>query len=183
MEPRLPDPSRLLRRRLSDLIREERPRGRFHVQLIRNDEPEASDDRVAQVLLQRWSRVAAVEGGLTGAAGLFGVPLNWVLFTYCQVALTVSIAEAYGRVLEGPSGEDAVLDVIGRSHGVQGLVRASPRVLGALARSLALRQGLSSIGRLVPLVAVPISARLNHRGLERTGREALRRFGNVIMLT
>lgn len=177
------NPERLFRRRLSDLIREERPRGRFHIELIRNQEPDASEDRVAQVMMDRWVRVAAVEGGLTGAAGLLGVPVNWVLFTYCQVALTVSIAEVYGRTLEGTTGEDAVLEVIGRSHGVEGLVRASPRVLGSLAKALAMRQGLASFGRMVPLVAAPIGARLNEQGLRRTGAEALRRFGNVLLVS
>lgn len=182
VKPWLHDPRALFRRRLADLIRDERPRARLLIRLIRSAEPGASDDRVAQILMKRWAQAAAVEGGLTGAVGLFGVPVNWVLFTYFQVAMTVAIAEVYGLVLEGESGESAVIEVIKRAHGVGEVRRAGPPLLGALARSLALRQGLATFGRLVPLVAVPLTARLNQRDLRRTGAEALRRFGNVVML-
>lgn len=170
------------KRRLRDLIEQERRRAQFHIDLIRRSEPNASNDRVAHVMLERWTRLAAVEGGLTGAAGLFGVPLNFLLFSYAQVAVVVSIAEAYGIGLEGKAGEDALLEVIGRAHGMPDLVRAGPRVLGALARAFALRHGLGTLGRLMPMVAAPISATLNRRGMARIGRHALERFGNVIMI-
>jgi hypothetical protein len=170
------------RRRLSQLIAEEEKRAALHIELIRVLEPHASPDRVAHLLLERWATVAALEGGFTGAAGLFGIPMNFVLFTYCQVAVTVSIARAYGIGLSGRAGEDAVLEVIGRAHGLEGLMRASPRVLGALARRLAMQRGFRMLGRWVPLVAAPISARINQRDLRRTGTEALRRFGQVVLV-
>ncbi|MGF1511769.1 MAG: hypothetical protein ACFB9M_19915 [Myxococcota bacterium] len=169
------------RRRLGSLIEEETKRAALHIELIKMVEPHASSDRVAQVLLQRWSTVAALEGGFTGAAGLFGIPANAVLFTYCQVAVTVSIAQAYNVRLTGRSGEDAVLDVIGRVHGLDGFRRASPRVLGAMAGRLATRRGFRFLGRWVPLLAAPLSARMNQRDLQRTGWEALRRFGRVVL--
>jgi hypothetical protein len=169
-------------RRLRDLIAQERKRARFHIDLIQRGDPSASPDRVAHVILERWTKVATVEGGVTGAAGLFGVPLNVLLFTYFQVAVVVSIAESYGIALEGRAGEEAVLDVIGRAHGVPDLVRAGPQVLGSLARMLAVRHGLGAMGRLVPMIAAPISAALNRRGMHRTGREALHRFGNIVMI-
>ncbi len=170
------------KKRLRDLIEQERTRAQFHIDLIRRAEPDASRDRVAHVMLERWTKLAAVEGGLTGAAGLFGVPLNFLLFSYAQVAVVVSIAEAYGIVLEGRAGEEALLDVIGRAHGMPDLVRAGPRVLGALAKMFALRHGLGTLGRLVPMIAAPISATLNRRGMVRIGRHAMERFGNVIMI-
>jgi len=55
-------------------------------------------------------------------------------------------------------------------------------VLGALARALALRHGLGAAGRLIPMIAAPISAALNRRGMKRIGKEALARFGNVVMI-
>lgn len=178
----LRDPKRLVRGRLSALIADERQRARFHLRLLRLAEPDASPDRLAHLFVDRWAAVAAVEGGLTGAVGLVGVPFNAVLFTYCQLAVTVGIAEIYGLELEGEPGEDAVLSVIGRAHGIEEVVRASPRVLGAVVRTLALRRGLPLLGRAVPFVAAPIGARLNRRDLARTGREALRRFGRVVMV-
>ncbi len=170
------------RQRLRDLIAGERRRARLHIELVRQLEPGASPDRVAHLVLSRWVAAAAVEGGLTGALGFLGVPLNFLLFAYGQVAVIVSIAEAYEIGLDGESGEDAVLDVLGRAHGLEGVVRESPRVLGAIARTLALRHGLSTMGRLIPMVAAPIGAKLNQREMIRTGHEALRRFGNVIMI-
>jgi hypothetical protein len=166
--------------RLRDLIAQERNRARLHIQFIRQSEPVASNDRVAHILVERWSTVAAVEGGLTGAFGLIGVPLNLLLVAYFQLALVVSIAEAYDVGLEGDTGEEAILSVIGRAHGVEDMVRASPRLLGELAKALALRHGLGTLGRLVPLAASPISAKLNQRDMGRIGGEALRRFGGVI---
>lgn len=176
------DPKRLVRGRLSALIADERERARFHIRLLRLEEPDASLDRVAHRIIERWSAVAAFEGGVTGAAGLLGIPVNAVLFTYCQLAVAVSVAEAYGIELEGESGEDAVLQVVGRAHGMEEVVRASPRVLGALVRTLALKGGLPLLGRAVPFVAAPVGARLNRRDLARTGAEALRRFGRVVMV-
>lgn len=176
------NPGVTARSRLRTLIKTERRRAQWHIDLIKRAEPYASRDRVAHLILDRWRNVATVEGGLTGAFGLAGVPLNLLLFAYCQFAVVVSIAEAYGVALEGEAGEAALLDVIGRAHGIEDLVRSSPRVLGALARALAIKHGLGTLGRMVPMVAAPISARLNRRELQRTGNEALRRFGNVIMI-
>ena len=92
------------------------------------------------------------------------------------------MAETYGIRLTGASGEEAVLSVLGKAHGVEDLVREGPRLLGEVARILALRHGLESMGRLIPLVSVPLSAALNHRQMQRTGQEALRRFGHVVMI-
>lgn len=170
------------RERLRDLIADERRRAQVHIALIRRTEPGASSDRLAHLMIERWTKVASVEGGITGALGLFGVPLNLALFVYCEVALIVSVAEAYQLVLEGEGGEDTVLDVLGRAHGIEDVLRSSPRVLGAIARAVALRHGFSSLGRLVPLVAAPIAAKLNERDMERLGGEALRRFGNVVQI-
>ncbi|MEO1335344.1 MAG: EcsC family protein [Myxococcota bacterium] len=167
---------------MRQLIRQERKRAQWHIDLIKRVEPYASRDRVAHLILQRWRRIAMVEGGLTGAFGLMGVPANLLLFAYCQLAVVVAIAEAYGVALDGEAGETALLDVLGKAHGIEDLVRASPKVLGALARALALRHGLGTLGRIIPMVAAPISARLNRNELQRTGSEALRRFGNVVMI-
>lgn len=170
------------RTRLRDLIAQERQRARLHIQLIRQTDPIASADRIANVIVDRWTKVAAVEGGITGAFGLVGVPLNFLLVAYFQLALVVSVAEAYGIQLEGDSGEDALLSIVGRAHGLEDVVRASPRILGALAKALALRHGLGTLGRLVPLAASPISAKLNERDMGRIGGEALRRFGNIVQI-
>lgn len=178
----VPDTRGMARARLRDLIDQERRRAQFHISLIRQGEPKASSDRIADVMFERWKKVSSVEGGVTGALGFAGVPLNLVLSLYCQIALIVSIAEAYDTPLDGQPGEDALLDVLGRAHGIDDFVKSSPRVLGALARSIALRRGFGTLGRLVPFVASPIAAKLNERAMHRLGLEALRRFGNVVRL-
>lgn len=170
------------RARLRDLIANERQRARWHIGLIRQNEPSASQDRVAGVLVDRWKRVASVEGGVTGAMGLFGIPINLLLFTYCQIALVVSVAEAYDTPLEGAPGEDALLEVLGKAHGIEDVLRSTPRVLGALARAFALKHGFGALGRVVPIVASPIAAKLNERDMQRLGFEAQRRFGQVFRI-
>lgn len=178
----LGDPRAAARKQLRELIEQERKRAQFHIDLIRRTEPQASKDRLANVLLERWTTVAKVEGGMTGVLGFLGVPLNLLLFAYCQIAVTVSIAEAYGIELRGDGGEEALVDVIGRVHGIEDVIRSGPRVLGALARALAIRHGLGAVGRLVPLLAAPVSAKLNEREMRRVGQAAMQRFGNVVLL-
>lgn len=170
------------RQRLRELIEDERARARARIAVLQGRDRLISKDRVAHLLLGRWMRVAAVEGGLTGAMGFLGVPLNSVLVTYLELATVVSIAEAYEVELSGEQGEKAVLEVMGRVHGVDDLVRAGPRVVGALAKALALKHGLGNLGRLVPMLASPISAALNQRSVAKIGGAAIQRFGNVVLL-
>ncbi len=171
-----------LRKNLRELIAQEKKRARIHIQWIRRSEPAVSKDRLARIMLERWVKVASVEGGITGTFGFLGVPTNLILFSYAQIALVVSIAEAYDAALDGVSGEEKVLAVIGRAHGVQDLVRAGPRVVSAIARAVALNRGLGMLGRMVPMVAAPISAKLNERDMSRVGQEAIRRFGHVVQV-
>lgn len=168
--------------RLRDLIDFERKRAKAHIESIRRRDPSVSPDRLAQQVLGRWTKVATIEGGVTGAMGFAGVALNSLLFTYFQLAAVVAIAEAYQIPLEGTAGEDALLEVLGRAHGVDDLVRAGPRVLGALAKALMVRHGLGSFSRLVPMISAPIAAKLNEREMDKLGALAIQRFGNVVML-
>jgi hypothetical protein len=166
--------------RLQRLIEQERKRAQLHIRWIRASEPVASDDRIAHLLVSRWTRVAAIEGGVTGSFGLFGVPANLLLFTYSQLALVVSVAEVYRRPLKNRSGEADILAVLGRAHGLEDLVRSAPRVLGPIAMALGRRYGIQAFGRFIPMVAVPIAARLNESQMDKVGKEAIRRFGNVV---
>lgn len=168
--------------RLRDLMEFERKRAQAQLESLRKREPNASSDRLAQLILERWTKVASIEGGVTGAMGFAGIALNSLLFTYFQLAVVVAIAEAYQIPLVGEAGEQALLEVLGRAHGVDDLVRASPRVLGALAKALMVRQGLGSISRLVPMISAPIAAKLNEREMGKLGQVAIQRFGNVILL-
>ncbi|MBI4816805.1 MAG: hypothetical protein HY791_11135 [Deltaproteobacteria bacterium] len=170
------------RTKLRELIDAERARARAHIAFVRKGEPTASADRIAEVIARRWITVSGVEGGITGAVGFVGVPLNILLLTYCQIALIVSIAECYGVALEGDAGEEALLEVLGRAHGGGDVLRASPRVLGSIAKAIALRHGMKSLGRLVPILASPIAARLNERDMEKLAELALRRFGRVVRI-
>lgn len=162
-----------------ELIEKERARAKIHIAWVREEEPDASSDRVARVLLQRFKKLALLEGGITGAAGFLGVPLNFVLFTYFQLAMVVAIAEVYGSSLEGEQGEEQLMRVLGRAHGMEVALRTTPRLLGALARTIAPKFGVSTLGRLVPLLSAPIAARMNAKDMERIGDEALRQFGNI----
>jgi len=170
------------RMRVRDLITKERDRAKVHIAWIRQTEPGASSDRIARVLLERFKKLASVEGGITGAAGLLGIPLNFVMFTYFQLAMVVAIAEVYGNQLEGKEGEDQLLRVLGRAHGLEDALRTTPRLIGSLAMALAPKYGLSTLGRLIPLLSAPIAARMNAKDIERTGLEALKQFGNVFQI-
>ena len=177
-----PDPDGAARRRLQDLIEYERRRAQAYISSIKRREPQASADRIAFVIMDRWTQVVRIEGGVTGVLGFIGIPLNLLMLTYCQVALVVSIAEAYSKELSGEKGEEVLLELLAQVHGVNDLVRNSPRLLGSLAAALTLRYGLGTLGRLIPLISAPISAKLNEQDMRRLGQAAMRRFGNVVML-
>lgn len=178
-----PDPESLRQKTVKELITDEHRRAQRHIAQIRRQHPDVSKDRVAQILLDRFITAATVEGGITGAFGLMGVPLNTLFFTYGQVALIVSVAEAYGVVLTSEGGDEALWTLLGQAHGVEDVLRATPRVIGSLAKVLALRYGIGSLSRAIPLLAAPISARLNRRHMKHTGHLAMQRFGQVVMLS
>ena len=170
------------RLRLRDLVVSERKRAQLHIALIKESNPDASPDRVARILVQRFKKLASVEGGITGAVGAIGVPVNFIVFTYFQLAMIVAIAEAYSSPLDDERGEQRLVEVLGRAHGIEDILRTTPRIIGSLAIALASKYGLSTLGRLVPLLSAPLSARMNARDMERTGSEALRTFGNVFQV-
>ncbi|MEE2904111.1 MAG: hypothetical protein VYC39_17420 [Myxococcota bacterium] len=170
------------RLRLRDLVVSERKRAQLHIALIKETNPEASPDRVARILVQRFKKLASVEGGITGAVGAIGVPVNFIMFTYFQLAMIVAIAEAYSSPLDDERGEQRLVEVLGRAHGIEDILRTTPKIIGTIAVALASKYGLSTLGRLVPLLSAPLSARMNARDMERTGSEALRTFGNVFQV-
>ena len=63
--PPLPDREGLARRRLRELLDDERRRARFHIDLIQRGPDRASADRTALVILRRGTRFASVYGGVT----------------------------------------------------------------------------------------------------------------------
>ena len=80
------------RLRLRDLVVSERKRAQLHIALIKESNPDASPDRVARILVQRFKKLASVEGGITGAVGAIGVPVNFIVFTYFQLAMIVALS-------------------------------------------------------------------------------------------
>ena len=170
------------RLRLRDLVVSERKRAQLHIALIKETNPEASPGRVARILVQRFKKLASVEGGITGAVGAIGVPVNFIMFTYFQLAMIVAIAEAYSSPLDDELGEQRLVEVLGRAHGIEDILRTTPKIIGTIAVALASKYGLSTLGRLVPLLSAPLSARMNARDMERTGSEAVRTFGNVFQV-
>lgn len=166
-----------------ELMTREQSRAQLRIAMIREMEPDASADRIAQILLLRYKKLASWEGGLTGIVGFLGVPTDFILFTYFQIALVVSIAEVYGRPMKGEAGEAQLLGILGRAHGLENALRSTPRLLGALAKALTKKYGFSTLGRLVPLISAPIAARMNAKDIERTGNEALRQLAKVFVIT
>lgn len=169
-----------VRARVLRWVMNERRRSRFYIEIIRRIEPEASRDRVAQLLAERWTQLARIEGGVTGAFGLVGIPLNLLLFSYAQFALIVAIAEVYGVTPEDSAGEEAILTTLREVQGFHQLVRTGPRIMAAIAKRLARHRGLAFMGRTVPLISAPLSAQLNASDMADVGRVAMRRFGKIV---
>jgi hypothetical protein len=66
--------------------------------------------------------------------------------------------------------------LFGHTQGLGSLQRASPLVLGRVARALLNKGGLVTMGRIVPVVSAPLSAYLNNRHLQAVGEEAVRHY-------
>jgi hypothetical protein len=139
--------------------------------------PAASKRELAQRLIDDKKQVAQTGGAVAGLLGLAAIPADLALVAYLQLSLVVEIAVLHGVNLKGPSGREQLLDVMGVARGdLAAAVRAVPLVASRLSKAAMKRLGWRTVGRVVPVVAAPVSAWLNSRDIQRMGAAALRRF-------
>lgn len=166
-------------RRLDEIILGEIERARPRVRRLRRRYPEAPERELAQRLMDQKKAWAGTGGMLTGLFGLLAVPADLVLVTYLQISIIVDIAVLHRVNLKSRRGQQEVLEILGRGNGIGPIVRAGPPVLARIVLIILRRRGIPILGRAVPLVAVPVSAYLNNRDIQRVGDEAVRHYGTL----
>jgi hypothetical protein len=172
-------PSRLkalANERLSELIDREAARARGSLDELHQRYPSAGPRELAQRYIDAKKQLASMLGGVSGAFGVVTVPLDLVGMVYLQLGLLVEIATVFKADLRTERGRQEVLDVFGYANGLGPLERAGPRVLGSLASMVLSKYGLKAFARVVPVVASPLSAYLNHRHIQKVGDSAIRHY-------
>jgi hypothetical protein len=167
--PRPPD--------LEELLLGEIGRARVRVTEVKRTFPSESQRQHARRLIEKKKQLARTGGAFAGLLGLGAIPADLALVAYLQLSLVVDIAVLHGVNLKGASGRAELLDVLGLDTGrFSALIRAAPLVASRLSRTAMREVGWRMVGRVVPVLAAPVSAWLNARDIHATGEAALRRF-------
>jgi len=167
---------KLSSKKLDDLVLREIPAARKRVAQLEEAYPSAHSRELGQRLVDNKKNVAGVVGGVSGVFGLVTIPADLLVMAWLQLALLVDIATLYKVNLKAEGERAQLFDIFGYANGAGSLTRAGPKVLGKMAGSALTRGGLETLGRAMPLVAVPLTAYLNNRHIQAVGDEAIRRY-------
>ena len=162
--------------RLDELVAKEAVRARARVEALQRAYPSAGARELCQRLVDAKKGLASAVGGVTGVFGAVTVPLDLVGMLYLQLVLVTEVATVFKVPLRSARERAELVDLLGYANGIGPVQRAGPRVLGALAATLLARGGLKTLSRAVPVVAVPVSAYLNGRHVQKVGDAAVRHY-------
>jgi hypothetical protein len=165
---------RLAGAKLSDIVLQEIARSRMRVDELQKRYPTAGAKELAQHLIDGKKALAGMAGGVSGVFGLISVPADLLFMAWLQIILLVDVATVYKVNLKSERARAELLDLFGYANGMGPLQRSSPKVLGGLAAKLAIKGGLPTLGRAMPLVAAPITAYLNNQHIQAVGEQAVR---------
>lgn len=160
--------------KLTDLVEQEVPRARKRIADLEQRYPSAGPRERAQRLIDEKKHLASMTGGVFGAFGLVGLPMDLTVMAWLQLTLLVDVATLYKVNLKGVRARSELLELYGYTTGVGGVQRSGPRVLGKVAEVLLSRGGMQTLGRAMPLVAAPVTAYLNNKHIQRVGEHAAR---------
>jgi len=178
------------------------PRAERDVRLIRERNPQATDRQLAIYFKRKYSRAARLEGAGTGAAGIFGLPVDLVALAWIQSRLVLSIATVYGHDMTDHRDRAAELLILqgihnAREPAIKAMVQASEKALTkvilrhvrkdalVLAKELFRVVGFkftrkALLEKGVPLVAVPISAGANQVSTQLLANSAIKFYDTTI---
>lgn len=158
---------------------EELARARLRVAELEQTHPGATRAELSRRLIDRAKDRAATRGMVAGIFGWLSIPADVAQVTWAQWCLVIELAVVHGVNLKSRTGRAELFGLFGIEGGEPGLpqlVRAAPRLVRTTASSWIRRMGWRAVGRTVPILAVPISAWVNGRDVEETGRQAIRHF-------
>ncbi|ATB43936.1 hypothetical protein CYFUS_009417 [Cystobacter fuscus] len=160
--------------KLTDLVQQEIPRARKRVLELEQRYPSAGVRERAQRLIDEKKHVASMTGGIFGVFGLVGLPMDLTVMAWLQLTLLVDVATLYKVNIKGTHALNELLELYGYTTGVGTVRRSGPRVLGSVAEVLLKKGGMQTLGKAMPLVAVPVTAYLNHKHIQMVGDNAVR---------
>lgn len=152
-------------------------RARVRVAQLERAHPNADKAELSRRLIDAAKERAARRGMISGLFGWMSIPADVAMVGWMRLVLSIELAVLHGVNLKSRSGRAELFDLMGiQGDDVGSLARATPRLVKRATSSMARRLGWRSVGRAVPILAVPISAWVNGNDIERAGVEALRRF-------
>ena len=170
------DVKKLANERLQDVILQELERSKTRVTELEKKYPSAQPRELAQRCIDDKKNLGSMIGGISGIFGIFSVPADLLVMAWLQLVLLVDVATVYKVNLQVERSRQELLDLFGYANGIGPVQRTGPKVLGSVAGMLLARGGFKTFGRVVPLVAGPITAYLNNRHIQEVGEEALRHY-------
>lgn len=163
--------------RLASWILAETGRARLRVKDIRTRYPSAPLSEQAERLLDEKKKWASTGGAVSGLFGLATLPLDFALVGYLQLSLIIDLAVLNDRHLKSASARREVLQIFFAANTTATTAAmASPRAVARLAERILSTKGMRFLGKMMPVVAAPITAALNTRALERVSEEAMRYY-------
>lgn len=170
---------RIPRPDLDAWLLQELSRSRLRVAGLQEKHPGADKAELSRRLIDLAKERAAKRGMVAGLFGWMSIPADVAQVAWMRFCLAVDLAVLHGVNLKSRSGRAELFDLLGLKGdepNLGTLARATPRWMKSATASMVKRIGWRSVGRTIPILAVPISAWVNGRDIEQMGTEALRRF-------
>lgn len=180
--PRAKNLRELAFRNVDQIILGEIERARPRLQALSDAHPKAGMRDKVEVLIDRKKSFAGTGGLMSGVFGAAAVPLDLVMVTYLQISVAVEVALLYRVNLKSRAAQQEVLDVVARGNGIGPIYRGGTPILARVALALLKRRGWPSLGRAVPLMAMPVCAWMNSRDIERVGTAARLHYDGLAKL-
>jgi uncharacterized protein (DUF697 family) len=177
--------TRVAKDKLASLYLDQITRARRRVDDLRTRYPAAQPTEMAQRLIDQKKAWASTGGAVSGLFGLVSVPADLAFVTALQLSLIIEIALVFKANLKSDRARTEVLEVLGYSNGADTVnlaSRAGPKLFARVAEMMLTKRGLASLGRVLPVVAAPVSAWLNNKDIQRAGEAAVRYYGTLRQL-
>jgi hypothetical protein len=160
-------------RGFSAMVTREAARAQQRVWQLELSAPHEDARQRAWRLIEAKKQLAGVLGGFSGTMGFAAIPTEYVYMNYLQLSLLIDIAIAHGVNFGAARAKRELRELFGYVSGIHPVARAGPALARGVGRAF-LRSGLwARVGQSIPLLAMPLTARLQSQHLHRVGEEAI----------
>lgn len=161
---------------LEFLLSQEMQRARERVGRLKRHHPHESNRDFAERLIHRKTQLAGTVGGFGGFFGLLSIPADLAAMWWLEWSLLCDMSALYQGHLPPERSKDELVELLGYIEGVGAWKRAAPPLAIGLSKAMLKRGLFPTVGRAVPMLAVPLGAYWNRQHLLKVGREAVRHF-------